>query len=67
MINNSENQQSESIRRYPVIGSRRFSNYWWAFVILFGASGFLLTGLSIKLKIALIQLHFFLQNNILYI
>jgi hypothetical protein len=46
MTSNSENQQSESIRRYPVIGSRRFSNYWWAFVILFGAIGFLLTGLS---------------------
>lgn len=46
MINNSENQQSESIRRYTVTGSRRFSNYWWAFVILIGGSGFLLTGLS---------------------
>lgn len=46
MINNSNTQQSETIRRYNVIGSRRFSNYWWAFVILIGGTGFLLTGLS---------------------
>lgn len=46
MINNSNTQQSETVRRYNVIGSRRFSNYWWAFVILIGGTGFLVTGLS---------------------
>lgn len=32
------------IRRYIIIGERRFSNYWWATVILMGAVGFLSTG-----------------------
>ena len=32
------------IRRYIVIGERRFSNYWWATIILIGAVGFLITG-----------------------
>lgn len=33
------------IRRYLIIGERRFSNYWWATVVLIGAVGFLATGL----------------------
>lgn len=33
------------IRRYLIIGERRFSNYWWATVVLIGALGFLLTGI----------------------
>jgi hypothetical protein len=46
MINSYKNQESEFIRRYIVIGSRRLSNYWWASVIFLGGSGFLLTGIS---------------------
>lgn len=46
MVNFLKSKNSESIRRYNVIGSRRLSNFWWAFVILFGGIGFLLTGLS---------------------
>lgn len=34
------------IRRYLIIGERRFSNYWWATVVLIGAVGFLFTGIS---------------------
>nr|YP_009492014.1 hypothetical chloroplast protein RF4 [Pediastrum angulosum]AWI68139.1 hypothetical chloroplast protein RF4 [Pediastrum angulosum]AWI68428.1 hypothetical chloroplast protein RF4 [Pediastrum duplex] len=34
------------IRRYVIIGERRLSNYWWATIILIGAIGFLLTGIS---------------------
>lgn len=34
------------IRRYMILGERRFSNYWWASVIFLGALGFLFTGLS---------------------
>lgn len=34
------------IRRYMIIGERRISNYWWSSIILIGALGFLLTGLS---------------------
>jgi hypothetical protein len=32
------------IRRYFIIGERRFSNYWWATILFFGAIGFLFTG-----------------------
>lgn len=55
-----ETQESENIRRYTVIGSRRFSNYWWAFVIFFGGIGFLLTGLSSYLGFDLLP---FLQTE----
>ena len=34
------------IRRYIIVGERRLSNYWWASVILLGAIGFLITGIS---------------------
>jgi hypothetical protein len=34
------------IRRYMIVGERRFSNYWWTFVIFLGSCGFLFTGLS---------------------
>ena len=33
------------IRRYMIIGERRISNYWWAFIISLGSVGFLLTGI----------------------
>jgi hypothetical protein len=34
------------IRRYMIIGERRISNYWWAFVISLGSIGFLFTGIA---------------------
>ncbi len=34
------------IRRYLIIGERRLSNYWWATIVLLGAIGFLLTGIT---------------------
>ena len=34
------------VRRYNVIGSRRLSNYVWAFVIAIGSISFLVTGLA---------------------
>lgn len=40
----------DNIRRDIVIGSRRFSNYWWACVLSFGGLGFLITGISSKLQ-----------------
>jgi hypothetical protein len=46
MISATETDQSLAIRRYLVVGSRRFSNYWWASILFLGASGFLLTGIS---------------------
>lgn len=48
----SENNQ---VLRQAVTGSRRLSNYWWATVILMGASGFLLAGLSSYLQVNLLR------------
>ena len=42
------------ILRQPVLGSRRFSNYWWASVVSIGATGFLLAGLSSYFQINLL-------------
>ncbi|MBV8883454.1 MAG: photosystem I assembly protein Ycf4 [Chroococcidiopsidaceae cyanobacterium CP_BM_RX_35] len=39
------------ILHQKVIGSRRFSNYWWALIVLLGSTGFLLAGLSSYFKI----------------
>jgi len=38
--------QTSLIRRDSIRGSKRFSNYFWTFVLLVGGSGFLLAGLS---------------------
>jgi hypothetical protein len=46
MENFRKKEQDGAIRRYNIIGSRRFSNYWWTSVIFFGSCGFLLTGYS---------------------
>jgi len=46
MTDSYETPESDLIRRYIVIGSRRLSNYWWALVIFLGGLGFLLTGIS---------------------
>ncbi len=37
--------QENFIRRYFIVGERRFSNYWWATVIFIGSFGFLFTGI----------------------
>ena len=42
--------------RQKIVGARRFSNYWWATIILTGASGFLLSGLSSYLQVNLLPL-----------
>jgi len=34
------------IFREQVVGSRRFSNYWWASIIFMGAFGFFIVGVS---------------------
>lgn len=43
-----------AILRQQVLGSRRFSNYWWATVVSGGAGGFLLAGLSSYLQVNLL-------------
>ena len=39
------------IRQDKIVGSRRFSNYFWSFFLCFGGIGFLLAGLSSYFKI----------------
>ena len=42
------------IRQDKIIGSRRFSNYFWSFFLFLGGIGFLLAGISSYLKINLL-------------
>ena len=44
----------EDIRQDKIIGSRRFSNYFWTFFLLTGGLGFLLAGLSSYFKVNLL-------------
>lgn len=43
-----------SILHQNVLGSRRFSNYWWATIVTMGATGFLLAGISSYLQVNLL-------------
>ena len=45
---------NKDIRQDEIIGSRRFSNYFWAFLLSIGGFSFLLAGLSSYLKINLL-------------
>jgi hypothetical protein len=45
---------SDGLLHQNVLGSRRFSNYWWATIVSLGASGFLLAGISSYLKVNLL-------------
>ena len=42
------------IRQDTIVGSRRFSNYFWSFFLLCGGIGFLLAGISSYFKINLL-------------
>ena len=42
------------IRRDEIVGSRRFSNYFWSVTLFLGGIGFLLAGISSYLKINLL-------------
>nr|YP_009394737.1 photosystem I assembly protein [Polysiphonia elongata]ARW63299.1 photosystem I assembly protein [Polysiphonia elongata] len=42
------------IKKYEIRGSRRFSNYWWASIILIGGLGFFLVGIVSYLSLFLI-------------
>jgi len=44
-------QNNILIRRYIIVGERRLSNYWWAFIIFLGSCGFLATGICSYLGI----------------
>lgn len=34
------------MKKYRITGSRRFSNYWWAFFVLFGGISFFIVGIT---------------------
>nr|AOM64537.1 photosystem I assembly protein Ycf4 [Riquetophycus sp.] len=53
-----------NIRTDQIVGSRRFSNYWWATCILIGGSGFFLVGLSSYLNIEILP--FIQSSNLLF-
>ena len=42
------------IRQDKIVGSRRFSNYFWSFFLFVGGLGFLLAGMSSYFKINLL-------------
>lgn len=55
----------EQIRQDKIIGSRRFSNYFWFMLLFFGGLGFLLAGISSYLKINLLP--FSNSSNLIFI
>jgi hypothetical protein len=46
--------KGENLLYQKVLGSRRFSNYWWASIVTMGASGFFLASISSYLKVNLL-------------
>ena len=53
------------IRRDKIVGSRRFSNYFWSVFLCFGGIGFLLAGLSSYFQINLLS--FTNSSNLVFI
>jgi lysophospholipase L1-like esterase len=47
---------SDQIRQEKIVGSRRFSNYFWGTFLLIGGISFLLAGISSYLKINLLPI-----------
>nr|AVX48157.1 photosystem I assembly protein Ycf4 [Hariotina reticulata] len=56
--------QENFIRRYFIVGERRFSNYWWATLIFIGSVGFLFTGVSSYLNMVNFSISFLSNNEI---
>jgi hypothetical protein len=50
----SEGNSASKVLHQKVLGSRRFSNYWWATVVSMGSVGFFLAGISSYLKVNLL-------------
>jgi hypothetical protein len=53
-MSNSSITVEQTVLSQPVLGSRRFSNYFWAVVVSIGGIGFLLAGLSSYFKVNLL-------------
>lgn len=45
-----DNRKTDLVRRDIIVGSKRFSNYFWAITLLLGGTGFLLAGFSSYFK-----------------
>jgi hypothetical protein len=45
---------TQTVLSQPVLGSRRFSNFFWAIIVSIGGIGFLLAGLSSYFKVNLL-------------
>ena len=68
-LNNNEinfNKNMNKIKIDKILGSRRFSNYWWATVILLGSISFFLVGISSYFNIQIKNLNVN-DNNFLFI
>ncbi|MUG94470.1 photosystem I assembly protein Ycf4 [Scytonema sp. UIC 10036] len=50
----SEGNSASNVLHQKVLGSRRFSNYWWATIVSMGSTGFLLAGISSYLRVNLL-------------
>jgi hypothetical protein len=63
--------KGDRLLHQKVLGSRRFSNYWWATIVTMGATGFFLAGISSYLNVNLLivtdptQLVFFPQGLVM--
>nr|YP_009391625.1 photosystem I assembly protein [Laurenciella marilzae]ARW59769.1 photosystem I assembly protein [Laurenciella marilzae] len=55
----------QKIKVDKILGSRRFSNYWWATIILLGSMSFFLIGICSYLHIAINSLN--ISENFLFI
>nr|YP_010618869.1 photosystem I assembly protein Ycf4 [Deltalsia parasitica]WAX02882.1 photosystem I assembly protein Ycf4 [Deltalsia parasitica] len=55
------------IKKDKILGSRRFSNYWWAATILVGGISFFLIGIESYVKLYSNNFSFFDDHNILFL
>lgn len=54
MTTSTTTNKGNSVLHQTVLGSRRFSNYWWASVVTLGATGFFLASISSYFKVNLL-------------
>nr|YP_010619644.1 photosystem I assembly protein Ycf4 [Tayloriella tenebrosa]WAX03657.1 photosystem I assembly protein Ycf4 [Tayloriella tenebrosa] len=55
------------IKKDRILGSRRFSNYWWAATIFIGGLSFFLIGIDSYLKLYFNNISFFHNQNIMFL
>nr|YP_010619256.1 photosystem I assembly protein Ycf4 [Amplisiphonia pacifica]WAX03269.1 photosystem I assembly protein Ycf4 [Amplisiphonia pacifica] len=55
------------IKKDMILGSRRFSNYWWAATVLIGGFSFFLIGIESYLELYFNNTYFFHHQDILFL